>query len=296
MYISDDYGGKISFDNAGDAPGRYNITNYKRNSNNGRFEYVQVGKWSAGMLTMNEEESVTWAGGTNTTPRSQCSRPCLQGHIKQMQGDMCCWICTQCRQYEYVLDEFTCADCGEGNWPFGDKRSCYELPALYMEWTSLFAIIPIVLAGIGIIITILVGATFARFIDTPVVKASGRELSFMLLAGFVVCFLMTLVLLAKPTPVVCSIQRAGVGFGFAVTYAALLTKTNRISRIFDSASTSAKRPAFISPKSQVVIATMLILVQVGTTVVWLVLEPPGTRRYSPEGKRDKVRTLNAIKL
>jgi len=60
------------------------------------------------------------------------------------------------------------------------------------------------------------------------------------------------VILAKPGPVVCGIQRFGVGVGFAVTYAALLTKTNRISRIFNSARHSAKRPPFISPRSQVI--------------------------------------------
>jgi len=95
----------------------------------------------------------------------------------------------------------------------------------------------------------------------------------MLFAGFVICYLQTfvilaqvcrtcslhlarcdseVVILAKPGPIVCGIQRFGVGVGFAVTYAALLTKTNRISRIFDSARHSAKRPPFISPRSQVV--------------------------------------------
>ena len=59
------------------------------------------------------------------------------------------------------------------------------------------------------------------------------------------------VILARPGPIVCGIQRFGVGVGFAVTYAALLTKTNRIARIFDSARHSAKRPPFISPRSQV---------------------------------------------
>lgn len=56
--------------------------------------------------------------------------------------------------------------------------------------------------------------------------------------------------------------RFGVGLGFSIIYGSLLTKTNRISRIFDSARRSARRPSFISPKSQMVITCMLISVQV----------------------------------
>ena len=83
-------------------------------------------------------------------------------------------------------------------------------------------------------------------------------------------------------------QRFGIGFGFSVTYASLLTKTNRISRIFDSASKSAKRPVFISPKSQVIITMILISIQVLFTCVWLVLEPPGTRHFCLNGQRNEV--------
>ena len=75
--------------------------------------------------------------------------------------------------------------------------------------------------------------------DTPIVKASGRELSYMLLAGILICYLNTFLLLTKPSPAACALQRVGVGLGFAFIYSALFTKTNRISRIFDSALRSA---------------------------------------------------------
>lgn len=29
----------------------------------------------------------------------------------------CCWICTACKDNEYVLDEFTCKACELGWWP-----------------------------------------------------------------------------------------------------------------------------------------------------------------------------------
>jgi metabotropic glutamate receptor 3 len=105
------------------------------------------------------------------------------------------------------------------------------------------------------------------------VQASGRELSFVLLGGILLCYLNTFALLAKPMILTCTIQRLGVGSGFSIIYGALLTKTNRISRIFDSASRSAKRPSFISPKSQVVITSCIIGFQVRALHL-----PPGGRR------------------
>ena len=98
-------------------------------------------------------------------------------------------------------------------------------------------------------------------------QASGRELSFVLLGGILLCYLNTFALLAKPMILTCTIQRLGVGTGFSIIYGALLTKTNRISRIFDSASRSAKRPSFISPKSQVVITSCIIGFQVRALIV-----------------------------
>ena len=92
------------------------------------------------------------------------------------------------------------------------------------------------------------------YIDTPVVKASGKVMSFVLIFGILRCFGMTFVLIMKPTNFVCGIQNFGVGFCFTVTYAALLTKTNRICRIFRAGKRTVKRPKFISPQSQVSIS------------------------------------------
>jgi len=194
--------------------------------------------------------------GTYDIPLSQCSLPCDVGYIKRVQqGDTCCWVCTPCDPSSYVEDEYTCRACPGGWWPTKDRRGCLRLTQQYMRWDSPFAIVPAVLAVVGIAATCVVVVAFFRNFDTPVVKASGRELSFMLFAGFIICYLQTFVILAKPGPISCGLQRFGVGVGFAVTYAALLTKTNRISRIFDGARHSAKRPPFVSPRSQVIIVT-----------------------------------------
>lgn len=291
--------------------------NYRRNRSTGRYEYVVVGQWASGLAFDDPDHAkhrpIMWSGGTYDIPLSQCSLPCKKGEMKVCvfyifetevscwerassatpfqalaQGESCCWVCQPCRPNEFLRDEYTCEPCPATWWPTTDRSDCYLLVEKVISWTSIHALVPVGLSILGIILTSVVIAAFIRNLETPIVKASGRELSFMLLAGFLICYLMTFVILARPSPVMCAIRRFGIGFGFSMTYASLLTKTNRISRIFDSASRSAKRPPFISPKSQVMISMLLISVQVGCTCVWLFLQPPGTRHFHPFGSMEEI--------
>lgn len=227
-----------------------------------------VGKWyntSDGLeLNLND---VVWnanhhnninATNTNDQPVSACSLPCNAGMIRKQQGDTCCWICDKCEDYEYVFNEFTCRECPPGHWPYPDKLSCYALPIKFIHWDTAFAIVPLCVTGLGITVTLVVIGLFIKNHDTPLVRASGRELSYMLLFGILVCYCNTFALLARPTTYSCITQRFGIGVGFSIIYGALLTKTNRISRIFDSAAKSAQRPNYISPRSQVIITITFI--------------------------------------
>lgn len=102
---------------------------------------------------------------------------------------------------------------------------------------------------------------FVRHNDTPVVRASGRELSYVLLSGIMLCYLVSFLFVLLPTDIVCGVQQTAIGLSFSVVYAALFTKTNRIARIFGSGKKSANKPSFISPKSQLVICGGLVTIQ-----------------------------------
>ncbi|GAB1869692.1 Metabotropic glutamate receptor [Camponotus japonicus] len=282
----DDAGSEVKFDEHGDGLARYEILNFRKGTNNNGtngYHYRVVGKWYNSLDIRTEE--MVWARGTKDIPISACSLPCEPGMIKKQQGDTCCWVCDQCEAYEFVYDEYTCRDCGPGYWPHPDKRGCYQLPIKHIRWSSAFAIAPAVISCLGIVTTLAVACLLFQHRDTPVVRASGRELTAILLAGVLVCYLNTFVLLATPTTAICVLQRFGIGVSFSAMYGALLTKTNRIARIFDSASRSAVRPRYISPTSQVCIAAALIAFQVVLTLIWMIIEPPGTRYSYPDRRQ-----------
>uniref|UniRef100_A0A914W7D8 G-protein coupled receptors family 3 profile domain-containing protein n=1 Tax=Plectus sambesii TaxID=2011161 RepID=A0A914W7D8_9BILA len=299
-------GNLFRFDAQGDGPAIYTILNYqpdlhspfKHSSVNdietdrsSRNDYKEVGRWHDGLLEI-DEDMLFWRvddveNGTMTpTPLSVCSLPCHVGFNKQLiKDEMCCWACAKCEPWEYLANETTCVECQLGWWPTPDRTTCYNLAEKelkHMIWASWYSVVPSILSVIGIICTVMVIIIYIRHNETPIVKASGRELSYILLGAIIICYLMTFILLAKPTAIICAFKRTGVGFGFSVLYSAMLVKTNRIYRIFSQARMSAQRPRFISPLSQVVITVMLASVQLFASLIWLLIAPPGTRDHYPD--------------
>ena len=133
----------------------------------------------------------------------------------------------------------------------------------------------------GIILTLLVLSVFLNNHSTPVVRASGRELTYVLLIGLLLCFSVTFLLVLRPSTCVCGLQRFSIGLCFSIVYSALLVKTNRIQRIFNSAKKSSKKIGFISPKSQLAICGALVLVQIILNLFWLMNSPPKAIFHHP---------------
>ena len=76
-----------------------------------------------------------------------------------------------------------------------------------MRWNSVFALVPLCIAFVGIVLTLISIGIFFKFRDTPLVRASGRELSYVILFGLLICFINTFILIAKPGTIVCLLER-----------------------------------------------------------------------------------------
>ncbi|XP_064161118.1 metabotropic glutamate receptor 7 isoform X2 [Anguilla rostrata] len=267
-------GTSVTFNRNGDAPGRYDLFQYQMN-NNSSPGYKVVGQWMD-TLQLNLEE-LQWPKGELEVPSSVCSLPCRTGQRKKMvKGMPCCWHCELCDGYQYQHDETSCKLCTFDMRPNPNRTGCQPIPIVKLEWHSPWAVIPVFLAMLGIIATICVMATFIRYNDTPIVRASGRELSYVLLTGIFLCYIITFLMIAKPDVAVCSFRRIFLGLGMCISYAALLTKTNRIYRIFEQGKKSVTAPRLISPTSQLAITSSLISVQLLGVFIWFGVDPPNT--------------------
>ncbi|XP_054626050.1 metabotropic glutamate receptor 7-like [Dunckerocampus dactyliophorus] len=264
----------VVFNKNGDAPGRYDLFQFQM-TNSSIPEYKAVGQWVETLQLKLEE--LQWPNGEQEVPISVCSLPCKTGERKKrVKGMPCCWHCELCDGYQYQYDETSCRLCAYNMRPDPNRTACQPIPIIKLEWHSPWAVIPVFLAMLGIIATIFVMATFVRYNDTPIVRASGRELSYVLLTGIFLCYIITFLMIAKPDVGVCAFRRIFLGLGMCISYAALLTKTNRIYRIFEQGKQTVTAPRFISPTSQIAITSSLICVQLLGVLVWFAVDPPNT--------------------
>ncbi|CAB0028906.1 unnamed protein product [Trichogramma brassicae] len=275
-------GDRFKFDSNGDGPARYNIIHFKQISA-GQYKWVRVGQYLEGTLHLDMNE-IQFRLEHASPPESVCSLPCELGQAKKyVEGESCCWHCFNCTQYQIRKpnDETQCIDCPEGTVPDETHSYCRDIPEEFLKLESGWAIGAMSFSSTGILVTCFVVGVFIKHNDTPIVRASGRELSYILLLGILLCYSVTFALVLRPTNIVCSIQRFSAGFCFTVVYAALLTKTNRIARIFRAGKQSAKRPSFISPRSQLIICSMLVSLQILINLVWMVIDPARAEHVYP---------------
>ncbi|XP_014268306.1 metabotropic glutamate receptor 4 isoform X1 [Maylandia zebra] len=263
-------GTPVVFNENGDAPGRYEIYQYQITKNT--TEYKIIGHWTDQLHL--DTNDMQWPGETQEVPSSICSQPCRPGQRKKtVKGIPCCWHCENCDGYQYQADNYTCKMCRFDLRPNDNHTGCVPIPIIKLEWSSPWAVIPVLIAVFGIMATLLVVVTFVRYNDTPIVKASGRELSYVLLTGIFLCYATTFLMISAPDVFVCSLRRIFLGLGMSISYAALLTKTNRIYRIFEQGKMSVSAPRFISPASQLVITFSLISVQLLGVCIWFGVDP-----------------------
>ncbi|XP_038873980.1 metabotropic glutamate receptor 8-like isoform X2 [Salvelinus namaycush] len=265
-------GTPVTFNENGDAPGRYDIFQYQINKRS-TAEYKVIGHWTD-QLHLNMD-AMQWTSGDPSVPASVCSLPCKMGERKKVvKGVPCCWHCERCEGYHFQASELICELCPYEQRPDQNHTGCQPIPIIKLEWHSPWAVVPVFISVLGILVTTFVIVTFVRYHDTPIVRASGREMSYVLLTGIFLCYAITFPMIAAPDVAVCSIRRIFLGLGMCFSYAALLTKTNRIHRIFEQGKKAVTAPRFISPASQLVITFSLISVQLLGVFVWFATDPP----------------------
>ncbi|VDK62300.1 unnamed protein product [Anisakis simplex] len=261
----------------GDGIGKYSI--YQLNDH-GR--YTKVGKWIAGKDFDLDIDRVrnglkNWDA---PLPLSVCSTKCDRGYYRAYQDQTCCWTCIPCDvTTSIILNETSCIQCPLGEVPNKDLDTCKPIPPEILHYDSPWVVLPAAFSTLGIAATIFVVLVFIRYSSTPVVMASGRELCYCMLSGISLCYMVTFVLVSKPTVGICAASRVLIGLSMSAIYAAILTKTNRLARVF--APHSAARPGCIVPRAQVGICAAIVSVQLVGSLIWLIIYPPGTKVQFP---------------
>lgn len=266
---------------------RYDIVNFQA-LGDGLYEFMEVATWSdADRITIYEEPR--WKSQDRSTPLSECGRPCSRGQIRvpEANTNLCCWKCVPCGGNQYVLSEYRCENCQEGTWPNHNLDGCDAIPQKYLQWTEKGVILVMVISALALATAACVSAVYIRYINTPLIKASSRELSFVILVGTILSEASTFAVLAKPSPASCFAERLFPALSVAAVHSAIFTKTNRVARILAVSEYRIfkRKLRFMSTTAQLVTTGVLILGQVIITGTMLIVQRPGTIQFYPAPNR-----------
>lgn len=148
-----------------------------------------------------------------------------------------------------------------------------RVPVRFEEHRTLWGVIVMTVAVLGLTLAFVCMLFFIFKFKHPVVVGSTSSLSFILLLGIMLLYVLNFAIMFSDSATTCGIRRFGLGFFYTLCFTALLMKIVRISRIFNKAHVSGK-PSFVGGPSNSFAAFILLLIELVLVVEWLVLDPP----------------------
>ena len=268
--------GRVKFDSVGDGGGKYAVFNLQQVARDG-YSFVRVGTWDGGAqndksLTLHSH--IPWylksaRFDQNGFPESICSKECGLGEkISFFPENPCCWTCTKCQIQERLTNNGTeCESCvnavnGTYAWPSSDFTQCIPIDPIVNLKENPWASIMILLSGLGIIFTFILIIGYCINREKRLIKASSRELSCLIFLGIMLSYILAMLYILPPSPVICVLLRIGPPVANSLVYVSVAVKTIRLYRIFMAGKKSVKRPKFISPTFQVSITLGLCVIPV----------------------------------
>ena len=272
--------GVVEFDEHGDPrDSSFQIVNVQMREK-GLKTNVIVGTWNSEeqqRLRMNDS-AITWANGTiyPNVPVSVCSQICPPGTRKQVTAP-CCWKCVTCPAGTVSKEpgSTNCTGCSEKHKPNGEKTKCIPLPVKNLQMRDAAGVLLSCVTALGICVTGAALVVFIKYRDSAIVKASNRQLSFLLLVTISFNFILVLLNLADPTDFICRVTQF---FRFVIytTFVSILwLKSVRIFVLFQVDHTDMPVQSYISKfRYQVALVALVNSVDFVLLTAWFAADPP----------------------
>ena len=266
----------VFFDENGDSLATYSIMNYRVDKDTGgRVE--TVGNWEAQRLNLNLSAIVWNDGVTGRIPRSVCSETCKPGY-RQTEEINCCWQCIKCSQdtVSSVYGAMHCTKCPVDHISNEERTKCLPVPLERIHWDDPVGIIITLIACLGVFVTALVGGVFIWKNNTPIVKASNRELSYLFLFSIAMTYLWALINLAELNAIICPVSEAWLYIFYTISVVVLGVKTKRVVHLFEHRAprSALTKAGFIEKRKHILIIVGIVGLDVFVLIIWFLLDPP----------------------
>ncbi|OCT68975.1 hypothetical protein XELAEV_18040283mg [Xenopus laevis] len=273
-------GNEVHFDENGDMPSDFDILNWIVYPNQ-TLDGIRVGTYSQNSsfpeLRINES-LIQWSLTFNETPRSACSETCHTGYKKKPKVGYpaCCYDCVPCPEGEISnqTGRDSCIKCLINQWPNSYRNICTDKVITYLSYHEPLGASLTSLSVIFFVMTCLVLMIFAKYRNTPVVKANNRDLSYILLISLKICFLCNLLFIGHPLQVTCILRQTVFGVTFSIVISSVLAKTVTVVIAFNATRPGSKLRNYLGTRVSNSIVIFCPMMQVIICTSWLVSFPP----------------------
>ncbi|CAH2218819.1 extracellular calcium-sensing receptor [Pelobates cultripes] len=282
LNFTNNMGEQVDFNDFGDLVGNYTIINWHLSAEDGSVIFEDIGHYNVyakmGERLFINESKILWSGFSREVPFSNCSVICHKGTRKGIiEGEpTCCFECVDCPDGEYAdeTDASACEKCPVDSWSSKNHTVCIAKQIEFLSWTEPFGIALTLFAVLGICLTSFVLCVFIKFRNTPIVKATNRALSYLLLFSLLCCFSSSLFFIGEPEDWTCRLRQPAFGISFVLCISCILVKTNHILLVFEAKIPTSFQRKWWGVNLQFLLVFLCTFVQVVTCIIWLYTAPP----------------------
>ena len=278
--------GKIKFDRFGDrASAYYDIFSFEKVSNGDveSIKMVRKGEWNNSKRNETSlifHEALNWTTTSGRPPKSECSKRCPPGTRKSFTSP-CCWQCLPCLggTISPSAGSESCSECPSGTMSNQAKTECVALPSVNISYSSASGIVILTFATLGVVVTLLCLAALHKFWNSPIVKASNRELSLVLLLAILSLLSLAFIDVSVSTNTICMIIYPLRYLTYNFCLSILLVKALLISSAFQVPILTSLEFTSLPNKAQVGIVITSLTPLLSVLLPWMLLDPPSITEH-----------------